>query len=254
MGDFYPTSFDLETGTLTRPFNVDDFKNAYSSVNKGELNDYANKYKSNVYRANNYFQDIFVNSVNGLSSNILEFLSTITENVQDALNYLGIITVNIDYDATNNVTKIEASTYTDSITSTSINAKKMTSINCQTQSLVTNKIVSNRIMTRTIRCDEIIAKNTQPVGAYIFLENGRTIPIIKTGVITTSMPSLVSLPGKSCEVTLLPGYRINFLDSLGNLIFSVDNTDAEAMLYGKIIRFPVLPYKYTLFYLGKLIL
>jgi hypothetical protein len=254
MSDFYPTSFDVESGQLTRGFNADDFKSSHSNANKGDLNDYANKFKSNIYYSHNFFQDILVTAINGVSSNVLDFLSSITENVQDALNYLSIITVNIGYDQTNNVTQIDASTFADALTSISINSKKMTSINCQTQSLVTNKITSNKIMTKTVTCDEIIAKNVQPVGAYIFLENARTIPIIKTGTITTVMPSLLSLPSKSCEVTLLPGYRINFLDSIGNLIFSIDNTDSETVLYGKIVRFPVLHYKFTLFYLNKLIL
>src|SRR5690349_4638745 len=33
-------------------------------------------------------QDIYVNSISGISSTVLGYLTTITENVQDALNYL----------------------------------------------------------------------------------------------------------------------------------------------------------------------
>jgi hypothetical protein len=89
MFSYFPTSYDTDLETLnTSTFNSEEFEYNFSGATKADLQSYAHKYQTNVFSNVNYFTDIFVSNVNGVSSTVLAFLTNITEDVQEKLNWL----------------------------------------------------------------------------------------------------------------------------------------------------------------------
>jgi hypothetical protein len=247
----FPRNFNPITGTVIGPYNPDDFRFKQGNATLQDLEDCAKVNESNVFTNTNYFTDIFVRAINGLSYTVLSYLSNITEDVQSGLNR----SQNLTYDIESGNTHINNATYADRLTVESFNCKKVATLTVQTQTVTSNKIISRSALVGRLVCDSFEAKNFLPVGAYIFLENGRNVPIIKGGTIITAMPSLI-IQGKpvdsmTCEITLLPGYMITFYDNVGNVLYFVDNTSGNDVMYSYCLRMPKLPYKFDLFFNNK---
>jgi hypothetical protein len=251
---YLPTNYDISSGTLTSSFNPADFHEALNPVSNGDLRNYANLFQTNLFTKSNYFVDIFVSSINALSSDTINYLVNITEPVQDALTYLRFVTTNISYDPDNQITKVEQSLYADRVTSSTLNCEKMATISVQSQAVTANKIICRTIQAKEIVCDTIKVRDGYTIGAFIYLNNCRTVPILKSGTVTTAMKWLRGIDSMDCEITLLPFYKLTFLDQVGNLLYVVDNSNSDDVLYSVVLYLPRLPYKFALYYRGKIII
>jgi hypothetical protein len=251
---FFPSNYDISSQKLISDFNYEDYLDPYGHVEKGELQNYANKFKANNFSESNYFTSVFVTSLNTLSADTLKFLEGLQENVQETLNYLQYITVNISYDVSENITLIEESTYADRISSNSINAQNVSTNTVQTQSVITNTMAGNIITCDTVTCNNLRARNLFVVGAYLFLQNGRTVPLMKSGTMIATIPSSIGSTAFNIEITILPLYKIAFLDHYGKLLFVLENSSSDDIIYSYILKLPTVPYKYNLYYHNKIIL
>lgn len=251
MSYFYPESFNAATETVDVSFNVDDFKINYDYVMKGDLRFYASLVQPNVFLAHNYFQSILVTSINGLSDGVLSFLQGLSENVQESLSYLEMITANISYDVSSNVTKIESHTEMDTMSVNNAGADKMVcnTINCQ--KLITDTVIYNESVCDKIICKQIKAENSLPIGCYLFMSNGRNVPIAKSGALKTIIPSIIGSEF-TCEITLMPGYRISFLNARNQMLYNLESNTSD-ILYSVSVSIDEIPYKINLYFDNNLI-
>jgi hypothetical protein len=280
---YYPSSYNEETEELeTKVFNSSEFEDNYDSATKGNLKDYAHKYQTNLFTSVNYFSDIFVNSINGVSDTVLGYLQNITQDVQQSLNTLNgeistihsdiddvnetITTINttltdITYDEENDVTMIQNNLYAETI---STNNNLAVSNNCaisgtlsastiNNQKLITNEIVTGKLVSNEISCKGKMSSYSD-VGCYLFV----VVNIPATG--QTYVPSLITIPLMKSQfintifaptspfsfiVTLKNGYSIEFYDAEGFLIGSLNNV-TDDFIYNRSLLFNIAPYRVVL--------
>jgi hypothetical protein len=257
---YYPITFNQSTGELeTDTFNTYDFEANYEAVTVVDLQNYAHKYHSNVFTNTNYFSDIFVNSINSVNDTVLDYLSTITENVQDKLTFLynNIIailgkTTNINYydsydmtTITNNV-KMERLTVENNvnvkslIVSSHINANQINN-----QSMISRTINTEQLYCQNIRCKTIISSSD--IGVYLYYNN-QTIPIQKSQALSNIM-STINSPF-NCTVTIKQNYKIVFMDAHKKRILQIRNdfVGSNDFLYNQKVELTQAPYLINLYF------
>jgi hypothetical protein len=255
----YPVTFD-ETNQMnkTNTFNKSDFTANNKSATVADLKLYAHKYKQNLFTETNYFAGILVNSINEVSDTILTYLSTITENVQEALNYcrsniLAIlrITTNLQYIDVNDMTTLSSNVKMERLTvENNINVKTLVAsdninvTHINNVSMLTKTISSQQINCKNIRCNNIISSND--VGVYIF-NNNKTIPLQKSQTINNILPNATS--PFQCTITIKQGYKVNFMDAQNKRLLQIRNDYPQSndFKYNAVVDLPTKPYKINVY-------
>ena len=271
MTNYFPRNFDLSNNTFsTTIFNTDDFNylNGYATI--AQLQSYANLTTSNVFQATNYFQDIFVQNINGVSSTALGYLSHINEDVQYAIDALqsGVsellnITQAISYDASSNSTYVDNNLITDNFGSSNVAISNNIAISGQvnadkinTFSIFTNNVNSNSIISNNIQCNNLI--NTSDVCVFL------SIPIVIATFGSTYNTTLITYPlncsqnvtdlfsnnsnNFQCVMTVKNGYLVEFYDSNNGLVFSYDNRNSTKFIYNVQVNLSVSISKINIYY------
>jgi hypothetical protein len=256
----YPITYDTVSGVnTTRTFNKSDFTANNKSATVADLNNYAHKHKQNLFTETNYFNGIFVASVNDVSDTILTFLSTITENVQTAITYLRTniveilrITTNLYYYDEEDLTVFHSNVKMDRLTiEHNLNAKSLavsdnvnvTHVN--TQSILAKQVNANDIKCQTIRCRSIVSSND--VALYIYY-NSKTIPVQKSLTLRTILPEATS--PFQCTITIKQGYKVEFMDAQNKRLLQLRNDYATSndFSYNLAVDLTVKPYKINIYY------
>ncbi len=73
-------------GELKPVFNPNDFEKQYASVSYADLLDYANLYSSNNFHGENTFVNIFVDSINSITEQTLNYISNLTSDAQTQID------------------------------------------------------------------------------------------------------------------------------------------------------------------------
>jgi nitrate reductase NapAB chaperone NapD len=252
MSNFFPTSWNSETQTIDVSYNSEDFLENYGSIEKGDLRNYAHKALPNIFLQTNYFVGILVESINGVTKDVLLKLETITDNVQTVLNTLKSKTTNMNYDVNEDITNISDTVTIDSLTvKENVNCKNVATMKVLSNKMVCNDMVVTDINSKRVVCGYLKAGNVSNVGCYMFLENGRNVPVVKSGVLKTMAPSLTGNEFKG-ELTLMPGYRISFQDNQGQLLYVLNNESSD-VLYSVSVELNEIPYKMNIYYESVLI-
>ena len=82
-------SYKLELdndGNVKPIFNPDDFNKQYASVSYANVLEYANLYSSNNFLGSNSFIDIFVTSINNITEQTLNYISTLRSDAQEQID------------------------------------------------------------------------------------------------------------------------------------------------------------------------
>jgi hypothetical protein len=256
----YPVTFD-ETNqkNTTKTFNPADFNANNKTATVSDLKNYAHKYKPNLFTETNYFNNILVHSINGVSETILTLLETITENVQDALEYCRTniveilrITTNLDYVEEDDMTTLSANVKMERLTiENNVNVKSLVAsdhINAthiNNHSMLSKLITTQQLNCQTIRCKNIVASND--VSVYIYYYN-KTIPLQRSQAIRNILPDATS--PFTCCVCLKQGYRVEFMDSQNKRLFQLcnDYPTSNDFKYNLAVALSVKPYKVNIFY------
>lgn len=250
--NYFPITWNSGKESIDVSFNATDFNVNYGTVLKGDLVNYANKYLPNVFQNTNYFTQIYVSGINNVSSNVLTLLETVTDNVQTVLNTLKSKTTNINFDVTDEITNISNTVTIDSLTvKENVNCKNVATMKVLSNKMVCNDMVVTDINSKRVVCGYLKAGNVSNVGCYMFLENGRNVPVVKSGVLKTMAPSLTGNEFKG-ELTLMPGYRISFQDNQGQLLYVLNNESSD-VLYSVSVELNEIPYKMNIYYESILI-
>jgi hypothetical protein len=259
MNSYYPTSYDTNTNTLTTTiFNTDEFESNYGYVTQGEIKNYANLYNSNIFFNTNQFTDIFVNSLNGITSTTLGFLTDITQDVgmfmswtTTNLNNVISSLTNLSYNSVNNITSLIGLVYLENPSTPNnmaITGNLNVGNNINTSFLNTfqtfsNSVVSNSITTNSLVCSNLHYNND--IGCYLYVitsipQQGQsytntllTIPLMKSQTASNLFTIGNSFTG---AITLKPNYSISFTDTNGYILYSLSNTTNDFM-YNKSISF-----------------
>jgi hypothetical protein len=256
----YPITFD-ETNQVntTRTFNKSDFTANNQSATVADLKYYAHKFKSNLFTETNYFNGILVNSINEVTDTILTYLSTITENVQTAINYCKSniveilrITTNFGYNTESDMTTINSNVKMERLTiENNVNAKVVvvsdyinaTQINNHT--LLTKNITAQQINCQNIRCNNMISSND--VSVYIYYGN-KTIPLQRSQTIRNILPDATS--PFTCTLTIKQSYKVIFLDAQDKRLTELRNDYPQSndFIYNMQVNLSVKPYKINIYY------
>jgi hypothetical protein len=256
----YPTTYDIENNiNNTKTFNVSDFTSNSKSATVGDLKNYAHKNKQNLFSETNYFNGIYVSSINSVTDEILNFLSTIGENVQSALSYLRSnvleilrITTNVHYNDTDDLTYITSNVKMERLTiESNINARSIALSNTlnvpniNNNSILSKSIVTQELNCQNIRCDKMISSND--VSVYLYYNN-RTIPMQRSNTVINVLPDATS--PFSCTLCLKQGYRIELLDSYKKRLFQIRNDYPQSndFLYNIPVQLNVKPYIINIYY------
>jgi hypothetical protein len=256
----YPTTYDIENNVNnTKTFNISDFTANKKSATVADLKYYAHKNKQNLFTEVNYFNGIYVTSINSVTDDILNFLSTIGENVQDAIvtlrsNVLEILrkTTNLDYNDEDDLTYFTSNVKMERLTiQDNINANSLTLIsnlnvpNINNNSILSKQITTQELNCQSIRCNKMVSSND--VSAYIYYNN-RTIPMQRSNALINILPDAMS--PFLCTCTIKQGYRLEFLDAYNKRLFNVRNDyqQSKDFLYNVNVQLNEKPYKVLIYY------
>lgn len=221
---YFPRSWNYNSNTNdSKEFNSSDFNYNYSFVMIGDLLSYANVARINVFSNINYFTDIFVNSINGLSKDVFQYLLNIHQDVQEFMDIESNKTTKLNYN--NGVTSINDNFYVDRLS-------------CP-YTINTNKLISDTIVANTIKCKNVIYENNEVVGIYIYYNNN-TIPLKRSNLCTS-----LGIGG-NFTFTINSNFMIKIVDSSNNCIYQFDN-NTDDFIYNKIVNLN-LPYKINVYY------
>jgi hypothetical protein len=255
----YPQTFD-ETNqkNTTKTFNPADFNANNKSATVADLKNYAHKYKPNLFTETNYFNNILVHSINGVSETILTLLETITENVQDAINYCRSniveilrITTNLDYVDASDMTTLSSNVKMERLTvENNVNVKSLVASDYINATHVNNHTMLSKLITtqqlncQSIRCKNIVAAND--VSVYIYYNN-KTIPLQKSQTINNILPDATS--PFQCTITIKQSYKVNFMDAQNNRLLQIRNDYPQSndFKYNAIVDLPIKPYKINVY-------
>ena len=211
MTTFFPLSWNAETQQLnTTEFNSADFNYGYGYIQKGDLLSYANLFKINIFTNINYFNDLFSQSINGVTSEVFDYLKNITSDVGTFMNS---VNSKLLYIRTNSTTTIiDNDLISDRITcNNNINSSKIISFN----GIYTN-LLSKNINCSTLKCDQIIIKNNDQVIKCFIHVNNRSLPVKNNFNINSSFSYSLN---SSCT--------INILDSDDKILYSYHNFEND---------------------------
>jgi hypothetical protein len=256
----YPITYDATNHVnKTKTFNKSDFIANDKNATISDLKYYAHKSKQNLFTQTNYFYGIFVNSINSVTDEILTLLSTITENVQDALDYFRLKiteilrkTTNLEYFLTDDMTVITKNVRFERLTvENNINVKSLAVSDYINVSRINNhSILSKRINTEdlicsTIRCRNIVSSND--VSVYLYYNN-KTIPMQKSQTIRTILPDATNGVFE-CSVTIKQQYRVEFLDAYNKRLLQLRNDypTSNDFRYNLLVELPEKPYKINIY-------
>jgi hypothetical protein len=257
----YPVTFD-ETNQVnkTKTFHKFDFTANNESATVADLKYYAHMYKQNLFSETNYFNGIFVNSINEVTDTILTFLSTITENVQTAINYCKSniveilrITTNLDYNGESDMTTLISNVKMERLTvENNVNAKSLVisdyinATHINNHSILTKTVTSQQINCQNIRCNNIISSNDTCV--YIYY-NSRTVPLQRSQPIRNVLPDATN-GAFQCTLIIKQGYKVILMDAYNNRLFQIRNDYPQSndFIYNKQVNLPQKPYKINIYY------
>jgi hypothetical protein len=261
----YPITFD-ETSqkNKTKTFNPADFTANDKNASVADLKNYAHKYKQNLFTDTNYFHNILVHSINGVSDTILSFLETVSENVQDAIDYcrssiveIQRITTNMEYIDEDDMTTISSNVRMERLTiENNLNAKSLVLTDHLNVNHINNSSMLSRLVTtqelncENIRCRNIVASND--VSVYIYYNN-MTIPMQKSNAVRNILPDATS--PFNCTLTIKQNYRVEFLDAANNRLFQLHNDypTSNDFSYNLPVSLPVKPYKINIYCMNVLL-
>ena len=214
---YFPLNYSKEKGEMiTTAFNASDFYYNYNYVSFGELINYAKLINTNVFQNFNYFNlGIYTKSVNNVTDIALDFIASLTEDVQNYINLtrsqLNIIigkVTKISYN--NNVTNISDTLLTDKIT-------------CH-NNINSSKVITLDMISTNIVCDKIICSSLKIIGIHLFINN-LYYPLRKSQDINN-----LSLSPNNCLIHLESHFMIRLYDINNICIFEARN-DTEDIIY-----------------------
>lgn len=237
---YYPEHFNENTSTFTYPvFNSADWNYLSGYATLRDLLSYANLFKSNIFSATNYFSDIFASSVNGVPNAVFQYLTDISENVQEALTYFRTNINNLLFNTTNlsynsntnsslfndNLVSLNSGTINNNaISGSAAIAGQLVATKIQTGLIQTDSINANNISCGNINCGNLFFNND--IGVFLF------VPILIPSYSQTFSPTLILIPlSKSQNASNLingsssyfmfhikPNYRVEIIDNRNLLI------------------------------------
>lgn len=250
LQDYYPRNFDLKTGLFKFQFNSSDFNFLNGYVTLNDLLKYANLFKSNVFSATNYFNAIFVSSINSVSKEALDYLQNVSQDVQEALNnifsnlsILNIKTTNISYDgiatffSLNNVFE-KVAVYKSAVFSCAVGIANILRVS----SIESAKINTNNLNVIDTLTSSKILMNNRPIynyGAFIYVNGSITFPIesqfILPNTITTNSNLFFTLNKNHQIYIYLNNVLIYYFDN--NSDSTIYYMNSNIILFDKIMIF-----------------
>lgn len=209
-------------------FNKKDFMRGDDLITLSRLLDYANLYRSNQFRgAINTFLNIgFTGTINNITTETFEFISTLTDYAQTQFNNLYLKLTNYTYFTSTQTQVIK--------NNTGITGKMMT------PEILTNDLKANNIKSNTIYCDKLITPQSLQCGVYIHLNN-MTLPILYSDFMTELINiGTISIIGdeiitSQMKITVCPNYQFRIKQS--NLTLLNINNNTSNTMYGVLVNF-----------------
>ena len=214
-------------GKPQKIFNINVKKKGYVTYN--DIEDCAFQNENNYFYMYNFFSNMQVSRINGLSGSVFNYFFGLNENVQDYMNDTRETLTGYTYNPLIDTTIIDNNFQTLNVECVDLASEHMASntininkINCDKISNTTLK--SNQINCNTLKCKYLEYENN--IAMYLYFNN-ITIPINKT-IERDELNFTDNVT--NIKITLLPNYSVELLDNNNFVLFELRN-DTDKIKY-----------------------
>jgi len=220
-------SIQFYNGKPQKIFNPTQKSKNY--VTFGDIEDVAYQTQNNYFYLFNFFANIQVARINGITGVVFQYFYGLSENIQTFINNTRTLLTNYTYNPEKNLTTIYNDFRTLDVTCNNVASTNLASntininkVNCN--KITNNMLISKQINCNTMKCNYLEFKND--TGLFLYL-NAVTFPINKS-LNKSELNFTDSI--NSVKITLKPNYSVQFFKN-GAIQSQINNSSDNIMYY-----------------------